>query len=119
MMDGTHNPRQNHLLDTLAVQEYEHLLPHLELVPLTLGDVLCESGGELRHAYFLTTSIVSLLYVTENGSSTEIAVVGNEGVVGVALFMGGGSMPNRSVVQSAGHAYRLPSALLQQEIGRC
>ncbi len=118
VMGNAHNPRQNHLLDTLAVQAFERLLPHLELVTLSLGDVLYEPGRELCHAYFLTTAIVSLLYVTEDGSSTEIAVVGNEGVVGIALFMGGGSMPSRSVVQSAGHAYRLPSALLQQEIGR-
>jgi len=117
-MDNAHNPRQNYLLDTLAVQGYERLLPHLELVWLPLGDVLYESGGELHHAYFLTTSIVSLLYVTEDGSSTEIAVVGNEGVVGIALFMGGGSMLSRSVVQSAGHAYRLRNSFLQQEIGR-
>jgi CRP-like cAMP-binding protein len=85
---------------------------------MPLGEVLYESGGQLRHAYFPTTCIVSLLYVMENGASAEIAVVGNEGLVGVALFMGGGTMPNRAVVQSAGHAYRLRGALMQQEFDR-
>jgi len=85
---------------------------------MRLGEVLYESGGELRHAYFPTTCIVSLLYVMENGSSAEIAVVGNEGLVGVALFMGGGTMPNRAVVQSAGHAYRLRGAFIKQEFDR-
>ncbi|MBA2483634.1 MAG: Crp/Fnr family transcriptional regulator [Nitrosomonas sp.] len=117
-MDDTSNPRQNHLLDALPGQEYEYLAPHLELVKLSLGDIIYESGGELCYAYFLTTSIVSLLYVTNDGSSTEIAVVGNEGIIGIALFMGGGTMPNRAVVQSAGHAYRLRGTLLRQEIGR-
>lgn len=112
------DPRQNHLLAALPVHEYEHLIPHLELVSLPLGDIIYDSGGELCHAYFLATSIVSLLYVTEDGSSTEIAVVGNEGIIGIALFMGGGTMPNRAVVQSAGHAYRIPRALLQHEISR-
>ena len=82
---------------------------------MPLGEVLYESGGELRHAYFPTTSIVSLLYVMENGAPAEIAVVGNEGIIGVALFMGGGSMPNRAVVQSAGHGYRLRASLVHQE----
>jgi CRP-like cAMP-binding protein len=112
------DPRQNHLLDALPVHEYEYLIPHLERVSLPLGDIIYDSGGELCHAYFLTTSIVSLLYVTEDGSSTEIAVVGNEGIIGIALFMGGGTMPNRAVVQSAGHAYRISRVLLQQEISR-
>jgi len=117
-MDDAHNPRQNQLLDTLPANEYTRLLPHLELVSLSLGDIIYESGGTLCHAYFLTASIVSLLYVTESGASTEIAVVGNEGVIGVALFMGGGTMPNRAAVQSAGYAYRLRGELLQLEIGR-
>ena len=117
-MNDLHSPHQNRLLATLPAAEYERLLPHLELVPMPLGEVLYESGGELRHAYFPTTCIVSLLYVMENGASAEIAVVGNEGVVGVALFMGGGTMPNRAVVQSAGHAYRLRGALMLQEFER-
>ena len=114
-----HNaPPVNHLLDALPPAEYERLFPHLKSVPMPLGEVLYESGGELRYAYFPTDCIVSLLYVTENGASAEIAVVGNEGIIGVALFMGGGTMPNRAVVQSAGYAYRLRAALLKQEISQ-
>ncbi len=85
---------------------------------MPLGEVLYESGADLHYAYFPTDCIVSLLYVMENGASAEIAIVGNEGIIGVALFMGGGSMPNRAVVQSAGYAYRLRAALLKQEISR-
>ena len=94
------------------------VFPRLELVPMPLGHVLYESGNVLNHVYFPTDSIVSLLYVMENGASAEIAVVGNEGMVGVALFMGGETTPNRAVVQCAGHAYRLPGALLKKEFGR-
>ena len=112
------SPRQNHLLDALPAAEYERLFPHLERVPMPLGDVLYESGDALLHAYFPTTCIVSMLYLMENGASAEIAVVGNEGIVGVALFMGGGTMPNRAVVQSAGDAYRLRGELLMQEFNR-
>jgi CRP-like cAMP-binding protein len=114
-MTDLYSPRQNHLLDALPTAEYERLLPHLELVPMALGEVIYESGCELRHAYFPTTCIVSLLYVMATGQSAEIAVVGNEGMVGVALFMGGGSMPNRAVVQSSGYGYRLRALLLQHE----
>lgn len=117
-MTDPHNPRQNHLLDALPSAEYERLFPHLELVPMPLGDVLYESGDKLRYAYFPTTCIVSKLYVTENGASTEIAVVGNDGIIGAALFMGGGTMPNRAVVQSAGYAYRLRGHLLIKEFER-
>lgn len=112
---GTHEPRQNHLLAALPPKEYEHLAAHLELVPMSLGQVLYESGSELHYAYFPTTAIVPLLYVMLDGASTEIAVVGNEGVIGVALFMGGESMPHRAVVQSAGYAYRLKGQLLKEE----
>ena len=112
------NPHQNHLLNVLPEDVYERLFPYMELVQMRLGHVLYESGGELRYAYFPTTCIVSLLYVMENGASAEIAVVGNEGIVGVALFMGGGTMPNRAVVQSAGYAYRLRAGLMQQEVNR-
>ena len=112
------NPRQSHLLAVLPESESKRLLPHLELVPLPLGEALYESGDRLNHVHFPTTAIVSLLYVMENGASAEIAVVGNDGVVGIALFMGGETMPNRAVVQSAGHAYRLKGALLKQEFNR-
>jgi len=112
------SPQLNHLLNSLPTEEYLRLLPHLESIEMPLGQVIYESGGELRYVYFPTNSIVSLLYVMENGSSAEIAVIGNDGIVGVALFMGGGSMPNRAVVQSAGHAYRLRGHLLMQEFNQ-
>ena len=109
---------QNDLLATLPGDELERLHYHLELVPLPLGEVIYESGGKLSHLYFPTTAIVSLLYVTEDGASAEISIVGNEGVIGVAIFMGGGTMPNMAVVQSAGYAYRLKAQLLEQEFNR-
>lgn len=114
-MIAPHTPLQNRLLAALPAAEFERLSPHLELVHLQLGEVLYESGDKLRHAYFPTDSIVSLLYVMENGASAEIAVVGNEGMLGVALFMGGTSRPNRAVVQSAGYAYQLGASLFRQE----
>ena len=106
-MTAHNSPRQNHLLNALPSCEYERLLPFLEPVDMALGQVIYESGGQLRYAYFPTTCIVSLLYVLENGASAEIAVVGNDGIIGLALFMGGETMPNRAVVQSAGSAYRV------------
>ena len=117
-MPTAHSARQNHLLAALPVTEYERLVSDLELVPLPLGDVLYESGSQLGHVYFPTTSIVSLLYVMEDGASAEIAVVGNEGIIGVALFMGGETTPSRAVVQSAGYAYRLRGPLLKREFTR-
>ena len=117
-MGTTPDPRQNHLLAALPADEYARLLPNLKLVPMSLGQALCESGVEMRHVYFPTTCIVSLLYVMENGASAEIAVVGNEGIVGVSLFMGGESTASRSVVQSAGHAYRLSGPMLKDEFFR-
>jgi CRP-like cAMP-binding protein len=113
-----HNPHQNHLLDALPSSDYERIAPHLELMPMLLGDVLYEPGIKLRHVYFPTTSIVSLLYVMEDGASAEIAIVGNEGILGVSLFMGGESTPSRAVVQSAGHGFRLRADLLKDEFGR-
>ncbi|MEO8629666.1 MAG: Crp/Fnr family transcriptional regulator, partial [Betaproteobacteria bacterium] len=92
--------------------------PHLELVTMPLGEVMYEAGGLLPHVYFPTTAIVSLIYVMTDGASAEIAVVGNEGILGIALFMGGESTPSRAVVQSAGHAYRLEGSLLKQEFNR-
>jgi CRP-like cAMP-binding protein len=117
-VSGPNAPRQNHLLRALPAAEAERLFPQLEFVEMPLGHVLYESGSQLRHVYFPTTSIVSLLYVMEDGASAEIAVVGNEGMVGVALFMGGETTPSRAVVQSAGHGYRLKGHVLKEEFGR-
>lgn len=94
-------PRQNQLLAALPDAELQRWLPHLEAVELPLGEILYESGGTLSHVYFPSTAIVSLLYMMENGASAEIAVVGNEGIVGISLFMGGESTSSRAVVQSA------------------
>jgi CRP-like cAMP-binding protein len=112
------DPRANQLLAALPSAEYERWLPHLEAVPLALGQVLYESGTTLEHVYFPTTAIVSLLYVMQDGASAEIAVVGLEGVVGVSLFMGGESTPSRAVVQSAGSAFRLRAHLMKAEFNR-
>jgi CRP-like cAMP-binding protein len=117
-MSGSHNPQQNHLLAALAPAERERIFPHLHLVPMPLGSVLYESGDVLRHVYFPTDSIVSLLYVLADGASAEISVVGNEGLIGIALFMGGETTPSRAIVQSAGHAYRLIGQLLKDEFHR-
>lgn len=117
-MSATHTPRQNHLLANLPDDSWERLHPRLELVPMPLGHVLYESGRELHHVYFPTTCIVSLLYVMEDGSSAEIAIVGNDGIVGVALFMGGETTPSRGIVQSAGEAYRLAGRFLKEEFLR-
>ena len=114
-MPASHSPRQNHLLAALPAADYERLLPDLELVPLPLGWAVYEAGRKQGYVYFPTTSIISLLYVMENGSSAEIAVTGNDGLVGIALFMGGETTPSRAVVQSAGHGYRLKAAALKRE----
>src|ERR1700719_3795627 len=116
-MASSHNPQQNHLLAALSAAERDRIFPHLQLVPMPLGKVLYESGDQLRHVYFPTDSIVSLLYVMENGASAEISVVGNEGLIGIALFMGGETTPSRAIVQSAGYAYRLPARRLKSEFG--
>ncbi len=108
----------NRILDALPLLECERLRPQLKLVKMPLGMVLYESGATLQHIYFPTTSIVSLLYVMEDGASSEIAVVGNEGIIGVSLFMGGESTPSRALVQSAGQAYRLSSSHLKLEFKR-
>jgi CRP-like cAMP-binding protein len=111
-------PRENRLLAALPEENYRALLPVLEGVPLPLGMVVYESGGAQGYVYFPTSSIVSLLYVLANGASAEIAVTGNEGLVGIALFMGGETTPSRAVVQSAGHGYRLKAAVLKKEFER-
>ena len=113
-----HTPRQNELLAALPEADYERLAESLELVPLPLGRAMYESGAQLDYAYFPTDCIVSLLSVTQNGSSAEIAIAGNEGMVGIALFMGGETTSSRAVVQNAGYAYRVPSALIQREFNR-
>jgi CRP-like cAMP-binding protein len=108
-------PKENHLLAALSREDYARLLPHLELIAMPLGSVLYESGGHQGHLYFPITSIVSLLYIMENGASAEIAITGNEGLVGISLFMGGESTPSRAVVQSAGNGYRLKASILKRE----
>ncbi len=110
-------PRENHLLDALPAVVYERMLLNLERVEMPLGKIVYESGEKLHYVYFPTDCIVSLLYVMENGAPAEIAVIGNEGIVGLALFMGGDTMPNWAVVQSGGFAYRLRAPLVQQEFG--
>jgi CRP-like cAMP-binding protein len=115
MKQAPHSPKQNRLLAALRFHAYEHVLANLELVPLPIGWAVYESGGKQGHVYFPTSSIVSLLNVMRNGASTEIAVVGNDGMVGVALFMGGDTTSSRAVVQSAGYAYRLSASLLRAE----
>ncbi len=117
-MPAPHSPNQNHLLASLPAADFEPLAPRLELVAMPLGQMLYEPGQQLRHAYFPTTSIVSLHYVMASGASAESAGVGNEGVVGISLFMGGDTVPSSAVVQAAGHAYRLESRLLKQEFDR-
>src|SRR5476651_415692 len=114
-MSSLQIPRQNHILAALPATDYARLLPDLELTPMPLGWAVYESGGRLSHLYFPTTSIVSLLYVMEDGASAEIAITGNEGLVGIALFMGGESTPNRAVVQSAGDGYRLKAGVMKRE----
>jgi CRP-like cAMP-binding protein len=116
--DASTDPRHNHLLAALPQDQWKRWLPHLERVEMPLGQVLYEPSSTLSHVYFPTTAIVSLLYVMQNGESAEIAVVGNEGVVGVSLFMGGDSTPSRAVVQSAGGGFRLAAPLMKDEFYR-
>jgi len=110
-----HTPKQNHILAALPDADYARLLPDLELIPMPLGWALYESGGHMSYLYFPTTSLVSLLYVMEDGASAEIAISGNEGLVGIALFMGGETTPSRAVVQSAGNGYRLGANAAKRE----
>lgn len=117
-MPAKPEPQQNHLLGALSPEVQSRLFPFLELVPLPLRAVMYESGRAMRHVYFPTDSIISLQYMMENGASTAILVVGNEGLMGITLFMGGESTPSRSLVQSAGHAYRLPRKRVKDEFSR-
>jgi len=114
-MNASHSPMQNHLLAALPAEDFARLAGHLELLEMPLGAVLYEPGGQLQYALFPTTSIVSLHYVTESGASVEVAGVGNEGVVGVSLFMGGDTTTSSAMVQAAGHAYRLDRHRLKVE----
>ena len=113
-----HDPNQNFLLAALLDAEFNRLSPHLELVSLKLGDVLAESGSKTDYLYFPTTAIISLHYLLENGGSSEIAGVGNEGVLGISLFMGGDTTPSRAVVQTGGFGYRIPARILMEEFDR-
>lgn len=117
-MDSLCRPDENRLLATLPPEEVNRLLPNLELVTLHLGQVMADAGQAPTHAYFPTTAIVSMVYVTENGDSAEIAVIGNDGVVGISLFLGGDRTPSCTVVHNAGQAYRLPSRHLAAEFER-
>ncbi|MFZ6707649.1 Crp/Fnr family transcriptional regulator [Undibacterium sp. TC9W] len=117
-MNSPIDPNQNHLLGALLDTEFDRLAPHLELVSMLLGDVLYESGGKLQYVYFPVTAIVSLHYLLENGGSSEIAGVGNEGLVGVSLFMGGDTTPSRAIVQTGGLGYRLKAHILMEEFNR-
>jgi CRP-like cAMP-binding protein len=117
-MSLPHSPNLNYLLAALPATEFERLKPHLELVPMLLGETLYEPGRQLQHVYFPTTAIVSLLYIMESGASAEMARVGNEGILGIALFMGGDTTPSSAVVQTAGCGYRLLGKLLKEEFNR-
>ena len=114
----TSDPRQNQLLATLSDLEWHRLRPHLQLMDLSLGQVLCESGRNPPHMIFPTTAIASLLYLTLAGASAEVAVVGNDGVVGLSLFMGGNATPSQAVVQSSGQGYRLSAQVVRNEVAR-
>lgn len=111
----SHGPGQNHLLAALPADELARLLPYLDLIRTSRDEVLYEPGSQVRHVYFPTTCIVSLFHETADGKPAEIAIIGNEGLVGVSLFMGAKTMPSRAVVHSAGEAYRLPGQLLMDE----
>ena len=115
MSARVNNPVENRLLAALPAEEYERLVPRLQPVSFSLGEVVYEFGGQLDYVFFPTTSIVSLLYTMENGASAEMGLTGNDGVVGIALFMGGGTMPNRAVVQSAGKALKMKAKVMQAE----
>lgn len=117
-MPNSPQPQHNHLLAALTPEVQDRLFPHLELVPLPLRAVLYESRRPMRHVYFPTDSIISLQYLLENGTSTALSVVGNEGLLGITLFMGGEGASSRSLVQSAGHAYRLPRKRVKEEFNR-
>jgi CRP-like cAMP-binding protein len=109
------DPVQNHVLAALSPDEFARLLPKMQAVSLSLGQVIYESGEQIEHVYFPTTAIISLLYIMENGATAEIGVVGNDGLVGIALFMGGDTAPNRALVQSAGGGFKMSAMVLKEE----
>lgn len=115
---AAHAPEQNHLLAALPAETFDRISPHLELIAMPLGQVLYESGCLMQQVYFPTTSIVSLQYLMENGATAEIAGVGNEGVLGISLFMGGNTTPGRALVQTGGHGYRLKARVMMEEFNR-
>ncbi|MFZ2450193.1 MAG: Crp/Fnr family transcriptional regulator [Methylovulum miyakonense] len=117
-LSAPHSPKQNHLVAALPADVFERIAPHLELIPMPLGDVIYESGGQLQYVYFPSTAIVSLHYVMENGASAEISGVGNEGVVGICLFMGGNTTPSLATVYTGGFGYRLKARVLMEEFNR-
>lgn len=117
-MPPTHDSRQNHILAALPESEFSRIFSHLELTFMPLGHALSESGLQMRHVYFPTTAIISRLYVMENGASAEISMIGNDGLAGIFLFMGGETMPSQVVVQSPGHAYRMRNQVLMEEFER-
>ena len=117
-MNTPQGPHQNFLLAALSTSEFERIAPHLELVAMPLGEVLYESGVQLQHVYFPTSAIVSLHYVTADGASAETAGVGNEGVLGISLFMGGNTTPSRATVQTAGYGFRLKGGVMMEEFNR-
>jgi len=117
-MSLSHDPKQNHLLSAMPMTEHEPFLSHFEMVPLRLGEMLYEPGMQLKYAYFFTTAIASLHYVTASGASAEAAGVGNEGMLGISLFMGGNTTSSSAVVQTAGHAYRIERHFLKEEFDR-
>ncbi|NNG24609.1 Crp/Fnr family transcriptional regulator [Telluria aromaticivorans] len=117
-MQSRQDPNQNQLLAALLDEEFDRISPHLELIPLLLGDVLSESGAKPDYVYFPTTAIISIHYLLENGGSSEIAGVGNEGMLGVSLFMGGSTTPSRAVIQTGGFGFRLPVRILAEEFDR-
>src|SRR5688572_12460251 len=118
VVDHKDDARMNHLIAALPEDEFLRLKPNLEPVSLSLGEVIYESGEQLRYIYFPTTAIISLLYIMENGSTAEIGMAGNDGLVGIALYMGGSTTPSRAVVQSAGDAFKMSSSALNNEFGR-
>lgn len=117
-MSAKHKPIHNHLLAALPAETLGHIAPHLELISMPLGEVLYEVGGQLQYVYFPTTAIVSIHYIMENGASAEIAGVGNEGVLGTSLFMGGNTTTSLATVQTAGYGYRLKGRLMMEEFNR-